>query len=65
MTFYIRNYDDKIVGNPNGYKSIRSANHALARKYKQYRTLKDYLWLSYYLATDKGFTGTTVYHISE
>lgn len=63
MVYFIRDYAGQIVGNPNGYKSHKSASIALSRKYKSWRLLRYYLWHVYDEALKNGYTGNLIYSI--
>jgi len=61
--FYIRDYDDRIVGNPKGYSSYRGASMAMNCRYKKYSKLRYYLWEVYDKAKEQGHTGSLIYSI--
>ena len=63
MVYFIRDYDNKIVGNPKGYSTYRGARIAIHCKYKQHRKLRDYLWEIYDNAVAHGHTGNIIYSI--
>ncbi len=65
MQVYIRLFDDRIVGNPKGYKSIKSANIALSRKYKGWKMLRYYIWSEFDIACNNGHIRSTVYSIGK
>jgi hypothetical protein len=46
MNYFIRDCNDNIRGNPNGYTTMQRANKALAQKHKFTNglTLKHWLW---------------------
>jgi hypothetical protein len=65
MQVYIKLFDDRIVGNPKGYKSVKSASVALSRKYKGWKMLRHYIWNEFDIACNNGYTGRNIYSIGE
>lgn len=63
MVYFIRDYENKIVGNPNGYATYRGASIAICCKYKRYSKLRYYLWEIYDNAVAQGHTGNVIYSI--
>lgn len=60
---FIRLFDGRIVGNPEGYKSVKSASVALSRRYKGYKMLRYFIWHEFNEAEKNGYTGREVYSI--
>ena len=63
MLYFIRDYNDKIVGNPKGYSTLRGARIAIHCKYKQYSKLRYYLREIYDNAVAHGHTSNIIYSI--
>lgn len=61
--FYIRDCHGNITGNPKGYKSHKSAETALSRRYKSWKLLRYYLWHIYDEMHATGSTSNLIYTI--